>query len=79
MGDAGGVVTFLFDFLTNERRDGPRGVALYAVELVQPAPSAQVYPFSSYAGWLRDAGCERIERTELSPVPPVTLVRARRP
>jgi SAM-dependent methyltransferase len=68
----------VIDFLFNERRDGPRGVALYAVELVRRAPSGQVYPFSSYAGWLRDAGCERVERVELSNHPPVTLVQARR-
>lgn len=69
----------VIDFLSNERRDGPRSVALYAVELVRRAPSGQVYPFSSYAGWLREAGCERVERVELSAYPPVSLVRARRP
>jgi SAM-dependent methyltransferase len=68
----------VIDFLPNERRDGPRSVALYAVELVRRAPSGQVYPFSTYAGWLREAGCEEVERVELSPYPAVSLVRARR-
>ena len=74
----GGTVAVI-DFLPNERRDGPRDIALYAVELVRRAPDGQVYPFSSFAGWLREAGFERIERTELTRYPPVTLVRGRRP
>jgi SAM-dependent methyltransferase len=73
----GGTVAVI-DFLPNERRDGPRDVVLYAIELVKRVPSGQLYPFSSYAGWLRDAGCEHVERLELSPWPPLTLVRARR-
>jgi len=73
----GGTVAVI-DFLPNERRDGPRDVVLYAVELVRRAPAGQLYPFSSYAGWLREAGFERIERTELTNYPPVTLIRARR-
>jgi SAM-dependent methyltransferase len=72
----GGTVAVI-DFLPNERRDGPRDLALYAVELAQRMPSGQLYPFSSYAGWLRETGFEKIERTELTPHPPVTLVRAR--
>ena len=74
----GGTVAII-DFLPNERRDGPREVALYGVELVRRAPGGQLYPFSSYAGWLRETGFEKIERLELAPYPPVTLVRARRP
>lgn len=74
----GGTVAVI-DFLPNERRDGPREVALYGVELVRRAPEGQLYPFSSYAGWLRETGFEKIERLELAPYPPLTLVRARRP
>ena len=73
----GGTVAVI-DFLPNERRDGPRDIVLYAVELVRRAPAGQLYPFSSYAGWLREAGFEHIGRTELMHYPPVTLVRARR-
>jgi SAM-dependent methyltransferase len=73
----GGTVAVI-DFLPNERRDGPRDIVLYAVELVRRAPAGQLYPFSSYGGWLRDAGFETIERTELTHYPPLTLVRARR-
>jgi SAM-dependent methyltransferase len=72
----GGTVAIL-DFLPNERRDGPRDVVLYAAELAQRAPTGQLYPFSSYAGWLRESGFERVERIELTPYPPITLVRAR--
>ena len=68
----------VIDFLPNERRDGPRDVVLYGVELVRRVPSGQVYPFSSYAGWLREAGCEQVERVALSTYPPLTLVQARR-
>jgi ubiquinone/menaquinone biosynthesis C-methylase UbiE len=74
----GGTVAVI-DFLPNERRDGPRALALYSVELAQRKPAGQLYPFSSYAGWLREAGFERIERVELLACPPVALVRARRP
>jgi len=72
----GGTIAVI-DFLPNERRDGPRMVTLYAAELVRRVPTGQVYPFSSYASWLRESGFERIDRTELSPTPPLTLVRAR--
>ena len=74
----GGTVAII-DFLPNERRDGPRSIALYGAELVRRVPTGQLYPFSSYAGWLRENGFERIDRTELTPFPPVTLVRARLP
>ncbi|HKY76314.1 MAG TPA: class I SAM-dependent methyltransferase [Acidimicrobiia bacterium] len=72
----GGTVAII-DFLPNERRDGPRLVALFGAELVGRMPTGQLYPFSSYAGWLRESGFERIDRSELSPAPPITLVRAR--
>lgn len=74
----GGTVAVI-DFLPNERRDSPRELALYAVELAHRMPSGQLYPFSSYAAWLRETGFEKIERIELTPYPPVTLVRARHP
>ncbi len=72
----GGTVAII-DFVPNERRDGPRLVTLFGAELVGRVPSGQLYPFSSYAGWLRESGFERIDRTELSANPPITLVRAR--
>jgi SAM-dependent methyltransferase len=74
----GGTVAVI-DFLPNERRDGPQELALYGVELAQRMPSAQLYPFSSYVGWLRETGFEKVERIELTACPPVTMVRARRP
>jgi ubiquinone/menaquinone biosynthesis C-methylase UbiE len=72
----GGTVAII-EFVPNERRDAPRSVALYGAELVRRVPTGQLYPFSSYASWLRETGFERIDRTELTPVPPITLVRAR--
>jgi SAM-dependent methyltransferase len=74
----GGTVAVI-DFLSNERGDGPRSMALYAVDLARRTPAGQVYPFSSYVGWLRETGYEKVERVELSSYPPVTLIRARRP
>jgi ubiquinone/menaquinone biosynthesis C-methylase UbiE len=74
----GGTVAII-EFVPNERRDAPRLVALYGAELVRRVPTGQLYPFSSYASWLREAGFERIDRTELTPAPPVTLVRGRLP
>jgi SAM-dependent methyltransferase len=74
----GGTVAII-DWLPNERRDGPRSVALYAIELVRRAPGGQLYPFSSYAGWLRERGFEKIERFELAEEVPISLIRARLP
>lgn len=73
----GGVVA-LIDVLPNERLDGPRGVTLYAVDLARREPAGRLHPFSSYATWLRTAGFEKVERVELAPYPPITLVRAQR-
>jgi SAM-dependent methyltransferase len=74
----GGTVAVI-DLLSNEQRDGPRAVALYAVGLAQRTASGQAYPFSAYMGWLRAGGFEGVERIELTSNPPVTLVRAHRP
>ncbi len=73
----GGTVAVI-DLLPNERRDDPRAVILYALGLMHRTTSGQVYPFSTYVGWLREAGFEGVERIELSSYPPVTLVRARK-
>lgn len=74
----GGTVAVV-DFLPNERRDGPRSMALYSVELVRRTSGGQVYPFSAYAGWLREAGFEHVERIVVTRYPPISLIRARRP
>ena len=73
----GGTVAVI-DLLPNERRDDPRAVILYALGLMHRTPSGQAYPFSSYVGWLREAGFEGVERFELSSYPPVTLVQSRK-
>jgi SAM-dependent methyltransferase len=75
----GGTLAIL-DALPNERLDGPRPVALYALGLLLRTNRGQVYPFSTYTGWLRDLGYEAVERIDLSPTPPpISLITARRP
>ncbi len=74
----GGTLAIL-DALPNERLDGPRSVVLYALGLLLRTNHGQVYPFSTYVGWLREVGYEAIERIDLTPTPPVSLITARRP
>ncbi len=74
----GGTVAIL-DALLNERLDGPRPVVLYALGLLLRTNRGQVYPFSTYVGWLREVGYEAVERIDLFAVPPVSLIMARRP
>ncbi len=74
----GGTLAIL-DALPNERLDGPRPVVLYALGLLLRTNRGQVYPFSTYVGWLRDVGYEAVERIDLSPTPPISLITARRP
>jgi len=74
----GGTVAIV-DALPNERLDGPRWVILYGLGLLWRTEGGQVYPFSTYPGWLRDAGYQGIERLDLPPTPPITLITARRP
>jgi SAM-dependent methyltransferase len=74
----GGTLAIL-DALPNERFDGPRPVVLYALGLLLRTRRGQVYPFSTYVGWLREVGYEAVERIDLSPTPPISLITARRP
>ena len=74
----GGTLAIL-DALPNERLDGPRPVVLYALGLLLRTNRGQVYPFSTYVGWLREVGYEAVERIDLSPTPPISLITARRP
>jgi SAM-dependent methyltransferase len=74
----GGTVAIL-DALPNERLDGPRPIVLYALGLLLRTTRGQVYPFSTYAGWLRESGYEAIERIDLCAVPPVSLITACKP
>ena len=74
----GGTLAIL-DALPNERLDGPRSVVLYALGLLLRTSSGQVYPFSTYMGWLREIGYEAVERIDLSSTPPVSLIMAQRP
>jgi SAM-dependent methyltransferase len=74
----GGTLAIL-DALPNERLDGPRAVVLYALGLLLRTNRGQVYPFSTYVGWLREVGYEAVERIDLSGDMPISLVTARRP
>jgi SAM-dependent methyltransferase len=74
----GGTLAIL-DALPNERLDGPRPVVLYALGLLLRTNRGQVYPFSTYVGWLREVGYEAVERIDLSEALPISLMTARRP
>jgi len=39
----------------------------------------RVYPFSTYSGWLHEAGYDAVERIDLGETPPLSLITARRP
>lgn len=68
----------IVDILPNEGLDGPREAVLYALGLLLRTTAGRIYPFSTYAGWLRDAGFEAIERHDLGGAPPLSLIVARR-
>ena len=74
----GGCVA-LIDEVPNERMDGPRGVVLYALGLLLRSGSGRAYPFTTYSGWLIDAGFEAVSRTEIDSTGLVSLITARRP
>ena len=74
----GGTLAIL-DALPNERLDGPRPVVLYALGLLLRTNRGQVYPFSTYVGWLREVGYEAVERIDLFESLPISLITARRP
>lgn len=69
----------ILDALPNERYDGPRPVVLYALGLLLRTSQGQAYPFSTYVGWLREAGYETVERFDLISSSTVSLITARRP
>jgi ubiquinone/menaquinone biosynthesis C-methylase UbiE len=69
----------IVDALLNEQMNGPRSVALYALDLMLRTETGRVYPFSTYAGWLHTAGYEAVERIDLSASPLLNLLTAQRP
>jgi ubiquinone/menaquinone biosynthesis C-methylase UbiE len=69
----------ILEELPSEVMDGPRTVVLYALGLLLRSGSGQVYPFSTYAGWLRDSGFEAVNRAEPDPSLLISLITARRP
>src|SRR2546428_10008358 len=74
----GGCLAILEE-LPNEAMDGPRAVVLYALGLLLRSGSGRVYPFTTYAGWLRDSGFAAISRAEPDPSQLISLITARRP
>lgn len=68
----------ILDILTNERLDGPRWVVLYGLGLLLRTSHGQAYSFSAYKRWLSDAGYEVIQRFELLPGAPISLITAQR-
>lgn len=74
----GGVLAIL-DQVPNERHDGPRPVVLYGLGLLVRTSQGRVYPFSTYAAWLHQAGYEAVELSDLPSSPPTSLIIARRP
>ncbi|MBI4317394.1 MAG: class I SAM-dependent methyltransferase [Chloroflexi bacterium] len=69
----------IIDAVPNERLDGPRAVVLYALGLALRTTYGQTYPFSTYMGWLREAGYEEIERVDLAEGGGISLITACRP
>ena len=69
----------IVDALPDESMDGPRPVALYALDLMLRTEKGRVYPFSTYDSWLHAAGYESVERVDLSAAPLLSLIIARRP
>lgn len=72
----GGIIAVI-DFLPNERLDGPRWVAVYALGLLMRTRAGQVYPFSTYVRWLRHAGCGQVERHDFASLPASLITAAR--
>ena len=71
----GGTVAVI-DLLSDEWRDPSRAVMLYGLGLCHRTAGGQVYPFTTYVRWLREAGLQGVERHELSAYPPVSLIVA---
>jgi len=69
----------IVDILPNEPFDGPLSVALYALGLMLRTEHGRVYPFSTYASWLHEAGYRAVEWIDLGGAPPLSLITARRP
>ncbi|MBI2954683.1 MAG: class I SAM-dependent methyltransferase [Chloroflexi bacterium] len=67
------------DVVRSEQIHASRSVALYALGLFLRTRNGQVYPFSTYVAWLRDAGYEGVERIDLTGAPPMSLITSRRP
>ena len=71
-------VLAIVDQLLELEPDWNRWCALYAVGVLHSSPGAFLFPLASYESWLHGSGFARVDATPLCPVPPLTLVTARR-
>jgi SAM-dependent methyltransferase len=68
----------VIDILANERGDGPRAAALYALGLVLRTAQGRIYPYSTFRRWLNETGFADLRRRRLAGPFPLTLITARR-
>lgn len=74
----GGTVAII-DVAASESLPALPSTALYALGLRLRSEAGRLYPFTTYVGWLRDAGFATISRHDLPANPPLHLIAARRP
>ena len=66
------------DILSNERGDGPRGAALYALGLLLRTTRGRIYPYSTFRRWLNEGGFADVRRRRLAGPFSLSLITARR-
>ena len=54
------------DFLMNPDRSGPPGAALFALNMLVGTPEGDTYTEAEVRGWMEEAGCRTIDRTDTS-------------
>jgi SAM-dependent methyltransferase len=74
---AGGGQVAVQDFVLEEDRTRPAPAALFALNMLVSTPAGSSYSEGDYAGWLREAGFEAVQRRRLPG--PTDLMVARRP
>jgi len=69
----------VIDLTLEESLYRPRATALYALGLTLRTSSGRAYTFSSFAGWMREAGLVSIDRRSLGRMPALSLITGLRP
>jgi predicted O-methyltransferase YrrM len=54
------------DHIMAEDKTRPRGGALFAINMLVGTAGGSTYSEQEYAGWLRECGCEEVQRVELN-------------